>query len=212
VAQGIRFTVEEFGSTPEASEQDYLGVTNRLYQWGVVNGQLDHLGDWRYYPTRKASAFELSEVMTRLAQVVPVKQAASDPPIDDVRPPVDRVAPPLVAKVSVSVSNPTPSVGELVQVNLDGTLGKSPVDIYLYLKVEKLGGAIAWYYDRGLHDEQGERKPWRAGVTGPTLPETNPIFQYTTLVPGNYVVGVLVVPAGSPVSMLNSVETSFTVH
>jgi murein DD-endopeptidase MepM/ murein hydrolase activator NlpD len=212
VAQGNRFTVEEFGSTPEASEQDYMGVTNRLYQWGIINGQQDHLGDWRYYPTRKASAFELGEVVKRLEQTVPFKQAVVNPPIEVANPPVDMVTPPSVTAVSISVSNPTPAVGELVQVNLDGTLAKGPVDIYLYLKVEQLGGAIAWYYDRSLHDDQGERKPWRAGVTGPGLPETNPIFQYTTRVPGNYVVGVLVVPSGSPVNMLNAVETSFTVR
>ena len=55
-------------------------------------------------------------------------------------------------------------------------------------------------------------KPWRAGVLGPGLPETNPIFSFDLKAPGSYAAGVLVLPAGSPFSLATAKEQALTVR
>ncbi len=216
---GNRFSVEEFGNTPEASEQDYLSVVNRLFLWGIVNGQQDYLGNWRYYPIRKISRSELGLILERMNTLVPNAANSNTSGVPMPNPPVvgnpGNIQTPLPAQpmsdsVLISVSNPKPKVGETVYVNLTGNLptGQSN-DIYLYIKVAQLGGQVAWYYDRKLNDDAA--RPWRANVGGPNLPETNPIFQYVPRVPGAYSVGLLVLPSGSQISFGRAVEASFAV-
>lgn len=216
---GNRFSVEEFGNTPEASEQDYLSVVNRLFQWGVVNGQQDYLGNWRYYPTRKISRNELGLILERMNTVVPSAASSNIPVANNPNSPIDNnignpqtqfPGQPTLIPVGISVSNPNPKVGETVYVNLTGNLpGGQNSDIYLYIKVAQLGGQVAWYYDRKLNDDAA--RPWRLSVAGPNLPEANPIFQYTPRIEGEYSVGVLVLAAGSQVNFSKAVELNFVV-
>lgn len=119
-------------------------------------------------------------------------------------------APALVqTDVSIGVSNPAPSLGSRVEVNLLGTLSDgSPSDIYLYMKKADTG-AIAFWHGRQFNDMP---KPWRAGVVGPNLPESNPIFSFDVKQSGNYAAGVLVVPAGSPFSLSTARELALTVQ
>ena len=128
---GNRFSVEEFGNTPEASEQDYLSVVNRLFQWGIVNGQQDYLGNWRYYPTRKISRNELGLILERMNTVVPNVASSNNSSVLIPNPPITsnpgNIQTPLPAQptpgsVAISVSNPNPRVGETVYVNLTGNL------------------------------------------------------------------------------------------
>lgn len=216
-----RFALEEFGSTPEATEQDYQNVVNYLYQTGIINGQQDHLGEWRYYPTRKISLDELGKVTSRLETAIPVRTSAPAPlPVTPIPMPFPAtppapvqlpVTPPGSNPVGLYLSSTSPAVGETVMVNLTGNLPvQQASDIYLYLKVAQLGGQVTWYYNRQLNDDGA--KPWRASVQGPNLPETNPVLQYAPRLPGAYAVGILVVPAGTPINMGLATETSFTVQ
>jgi len=210
VNSGARFSIEEFGSTPEAAAQEYQMVVNSLHQWGIINGQLDNLGSWRFYPTRKISRSELDEIMARMQAVVlavpnmvPANSAQSAGAGRQ-----NSVA--AASTVSISVSNPNPVVGEKVSVNLDGALPVGQAsDIYLYMKVAQLGGQVTWYYDKRFNDDVP--RPWRSNVPGPAMPETNPIFQYAPRVPGAYSVGVLIVPAGNPVNFSFATERAFNV-
>ncbi|TBO31270.1 hypothetical protein EYS42_08470 [Aquabacterium lacunae] len=115
----------------------------------------------------------------------------------------------LAMPLTVQVDPKAPVVGEVVSVRLSGQLPADHQDIYVYLKVEQLGGAIAWYHDRALHDEI--KKPWRANVKGPELPEHGVILQYSVKQPGRYVVGVVSGPVGAQVSLANAHEVVFDV-
>ncbi len=214
---GNRFSIEEFGSTLEATEQDYQSVVNGLYQWGIINGQQDHLGNWRFYPTRKVNNYELGEILARMKVAVPMVSSVATPAFQTTPSATSSTMPQTQVTdqvptnvVNVSVSNTNPVVGETVFVNLNGTLPTGQAsDIYLYLKVAQLGGQVTWYYNKRLNDDAA--RPWRANVLGPSMPESNPIFQYVPRVPGAYSVGVLILPAGSPVNFSVAIEKIFNV-
>ncbi len=177
----------------------------------------DHLGNWRFYPTRKVSSYELGEILARMKVAVPMVSSVATPATQSnpsassstmpQNPATDQVP---TNVVNVSVSNPNPAVGETVFVNVNGTLPPGQAsDIYLYLKVAQLGGQVTWYYNKRLNDDIA--RPWRANISGPGFPETNPIFQYVPRVKGDYAVGVLILPAGSPVNLRFTNETTFIV-
>jgi len=147
--------------------------------------------------------------------VTPSSGAATGEPatqqvLAEPRPAAQPIALPSGSPYSVQISNPNPSLGERVDVNLAGSLPGTPSDIYLYLKVQQLGGQIAWYFDRRLHDTRP--RPWRKGVAGPAMPASNPVLQYKVNYPGKYVVGMLVLPAGSPLNLSSAVEQLFEVR
>ena len=202
ISSGNRFNIGEFGSTPEASEQDYQSVVNRLYQWGIINGQQDYLGEWRYYPTRKLSAYELRELINRSDMQTPALQHVSQP----TTPPVPITSPiATFTPLGIGLDAPNPRVMQPLTLNLYGNIPDGMYDLYLYIKRESdKGTVLEWYYDRSFHGDKA--KPWRSGISGPNLPETNPILTFTANYPGLHAAGAVLIPAGNQINLRNAIE------
>ncbi len=109
------------------------------------------------------------------------------------------VPPPPQADVKIGVSNPQPRLNDRIDINLFGSLPSAPVDIYLFVRKAETG-AEYFYFNRTLN-EPGQVQPWRRDVRGPGLPETNPYFGFNVTQVGQSVVGVKILPAGSPFDM-----------
>lgn len=114
------------------------------------------------------------------------------------------------AAPGISVSNPYPAVGDLVETNLTGELPNQPTDIYLYLK-NLTNGTVNYYYEKQIRIPQAPAKPWRSSVSGPKWPETNPVFSFRGTVVGPHVVGLKLQPAGTAFSPAGAIEASFGV-
>jgi hypothetical protein len=102
-------------------------------------------------------------------------------------------------------------VSDVVEVNLSGDLPAQPVDIYLYV-INSNTGSQSFYYEKKIHDPKDPVRPWRAGISGPKLPETNPIFSFRVSQPGTYRVGVKAQAAAKSFSQDGVQEASFIVQ
>ena len=90
-------------------------------------------------------------------------------------------------------------------LSLYGNIPDGMYDLYLYIKRESdKGTVLEWYYDRSFHGDKA--KPWRSGISGPNLPETNPILTFTANYPGLHAAGAVLIPAGNQINLRNAIE------
>lgn len=118
----------------------------------------------------------------------------------------------LAEPLGIYISQPNNvKVGDAVEVNLRGDLPAHSIDLYLYV-IKADSGAQSFYYEKMIHDPTDPVRPWRANITGPKLPETNPIFTFRVGVPGQFRVGVKAQPAGTRYSQGDAQESNFLVR